>query len=385
MDLGWQDSTRALAVLSFAPSPPVLPAQSTVLGITGAGGLFRFDAFDLYSHGWLTNPNVLVLGDVGRGKSTLVKLLLLRAQVAVSGSLLVLDPKGEYGAVAGAVGATIVRPRAEQGGIDPLGGSLDRRERARALGSVLEALCERPLDELERRAVSAVCVQPLEGLADAARRLTELEAGVFDARVAEAGLERAARLALWLSRVVDGDLAGIWATRGGGNALAPRVVVDLSDVGAERWVRIAVAALLRMRLAQLASGEVAGGLVVVDEAWTLASEPSTRTLLVRALKLARAYGVSVVAVTHRLADIAGAMALVGDVGTVVAFGQSSYAAQDLVTELHLDERVRELVVGLGRGVALWLFGGHGWVVRHVVRQDERALVDTDARMRTSAS
>lgn len=124
--------------------------------------------------------------------------------------------------------------------------------------------------------------------------------------------------------------------------------------------------------------------MVVDEAWTLASETSTRTLLVRALKLARAYGVSVVAVTHRLADVAGAMDLIGDVGTVVAFGQSSSAAQDLVTELHLDERVRELVAGLGRGVALWLLGGHSWLVRHVVREEEVALVDTDARMRAPA-
>ncbi|ACU53174.1 AAA ATPase [Acidimicrobium ferrooxidans DSM 10331] len=384
MDLGWQDSTRALSVLAFAPTPPPQPAPSTVVGIAGSGGLFRFDAFDLYTHGWLTNPNVLILGDVGRGKSTLVKLLLVRSAIAASGSLLVLDPKGEYGAVARAVGASVMRPRADHGGIDPLAGSLDQRERARALGSVLEALCERPLDELERRAVSAVCVGPLAGLADAARRLAALDAEVFDARLASAGLERAARLALWLSRVVDGDLAGIWETRGGGSALAPRVVVDLSDVGAERWVRIAVAALLRMRLAQLGSGEVAGGLVVVDEAWTLASETSTRTLLVRALKLARAYGVSVVAVTHRLADVAGAMDLIGDVGTVVAFGQSSSAAQDLVTELHLDERVRELVAGLGRGVALWLLGGHSWLVRHVVREEEVALVDTDARMRAPA-
>lgn len=139
-----------------------------------------------------------------------------------------------------------------------------------------------------------------------------------------------------------------------------------------------------MRLAQLASGEVPGGLLVVDEAWSLVLDEVSRGLLVRALKLARAYGTSVVAITHRVGDVATEFDLLGDVGTVVAFGQSGAAAAELVTALHLDGRLAEVLTGLERGVALWLFGGHACVVRHLVAEDERDLVDTDAAMRAEA-
>jgi hypothetical protein len=51
------------------------------LGRDLLGGSFCFDPWDLYRRGKLTNPNLLVMGQVGRGKSTFVKTFLWR-QVA---------------------------------------------------------------------------------------------------------------------------------------------------------------------------------------------------------------------------------------------------------------------------------------------------------------
>ena len=56
----------------------------------------------------LTNPNLIVMGQVGRGKSTLVKALVWR-QVAWGRQAWIVDPKGEYGALARACGATPLR------------------------------------------------------------------------------------------------------------------------------------------------------------------------------------------------------------------------------------------------------------------------------------
>jgi hypothetical protein len=45
------------------------------------GGAFTFDPWELYAAGHLTNPNILVIGHVGEGKSSLVKTLLWRSSV----------------------------------------------------------------------------------------------------------------------------------------------------------------------------------------------------------------------------------------------------------------------------------------------------------------
>ena len=42
------------------------------------GGSFAYDPFALYEQRVLTNPNMLVIGEVGSGKSSLIKTYLLR-------------------------------------------------------------------------------------------------------------------------------------------------------------------------------------------------------------------------------------------------------------------------------------------------------------------
>ena len=49
------------------------------VNVTGGMGGFWFDPFELYGSGLLTNPNCLVIGEVGSGKSALVKAFLGRS------------------------------------------------------------------------------------------------------------------------------------------------------------------------------------------------------------------------------------------------------------------------------------------------------------------
>src|SRR5690606_33893519 len=89
------------------------------VNVTGGESGWFFDPFELYPSP-LTNPNCIVLGDIGSGKSALVKAFLGR-EIAVYGSrrmVTILDPKGEYTAFAEAHGLPVIR--LHPGGTDRL-------------------------------------------------------------------------------------------------------------------------------------------------------------------------------------------------------------------------------------------------------------------------
>src|SRR4051812_12885881 len=74
-----------------------------------SGGGFCFDPWVLYRDGVITNPNCLLAGVVGKGKSCLAKSLATRSiafgrRVYVPG-----DPKGEWSVVAEAVGGAAIQ------------------------------------------------------------------------------------------------------------------------------------------------------------------------------------------------------------------------------------------------------------------------------------
>jgi hypothetical protein len=88
---------------------------------TGSDASFVFDPWESYADGVVTNPNMLLAGVIGRGKSALAKSLALRmsafgVRVYVPG-----DPKGEWGQVARAVGVEpIVLGRGLNARVNPL-------------------------------------------------------------------------------------------------------------------------------------------------------------------------------------------------------------------------------------------------------------------------
>ena len=83
-----------------------LGRRGVVIGDDLLGGSFVFDPFELYAAGVVSNPNMVVFGQIGRGKSAFVKTFLWR-QAVFGRRAWVVDPKGEYGDLADAWG---VRP-----------------------------------------------------------------------------------------------------------------------------------------------------------------------------------------------------------------------------------------------------------------------------------
>jgi type IV secretory pathway VirB4 component len=376
----------------------------------------------------LTNPNLLVVGQVGRGKSTFVKTFVWR-QAAFGRQAWVVDPKGEYGPVAEACGGTPWRlapggnvclnpldlvPRTTNSGApvsdrDPIAltaglveepvAALHRRSElacslaSSALGRALSPP-ERTAVDLAARAVAERTCRPT--LPDLVGALLDPDPALAaTVRTDVAGLAHDGRLvALELRRLVEGDLAGMFdgPTSEGLRMDLPVVALDLSAVFASPALALLMTCAASWMQATLA---VSGGpkrLVVVDEAWAVLHDLATARWLQATFKLARSTGIANVAVVHRLSDLraagpAGSIqqqlaeGLLADTETRVVFGQPPAEAEASGRLLRLTHTERELVSRLPRGVALWKVGQRSFLVEHYVGAMEADLVDTDAAMR----
>ena len=68
---------HAQAIYPFM-APGGLGGRGTFIGRDSSGGAFCYDPWVLYAAGALDDPNAIVLGKLGQGKSALVKTLLYR-------------------------------------------------------------------------------------------------------------------------------------------------------------------------------------------------------------------------------------------------------------------------------------------------------------------
>jgi type IV secretory pathway VirB4 component len=397
--------TQLLTTRHAPPLAPGLgddggPRRGVVLGTCTLGGPFRFDPFDAYAEGLVTNPNVLVAGQVGRGKSALMKCLLARAVVA-GRRCVVVDPKGEYGNLAAALGADpITLEPGSDVRLNPLAGDREDPARATLLAALVAASLERPVSPVERaardvalRAADAEPPATLQRVLDHLISPVAMSAVSLGTTTAALAAEGRA-VALELRRLVTGELRGLFdgPSTAVANLDGDVVVLDVSGAvraGALPVVLCCAAAALE---ATRRAPRTARTILVLDEAWSLLADESAARWLQAGFKLARASGVAHVLVLHRLSDLAAAgpdgsvtaaiaAGLLRDVETAVLFGQPPAEAAVLSELLGLTAPERDVVARLPRGAALWRVGATRSVVRHVVSSAEAALVDTDAAMR----
>jgi type IV secretory pathway VirB4 component len=380
----------------------------TFIGPDQHGEAFCFDPFNLYAARVLTNPNMLVAGAVGAGKSALVKSFLWRQQTAGRAAW-VADPKGEYAGLAEACGVTPIRlGPGLPGRLNPFDVS-ERGEdgtgrRAALLVALAATALGRPLRPTETAAadialtrVSQHCddVPVLPDLVEAL--LTPDSATSADLYLSADRLADESRdMALALRRLCRGDLAGMFdaPTTARPNADDPLVVIDLSAI--YHQARDALPLLMTCATAWLheaiTHAHAPHRYVVLDEAWALLAHLDTARWLQQSLKLARAHGIANVIVLHRLSDltaagsadseaVALARGLLSDTGVRVIYHQPHgelAAAREL---LGLTDVEAELLPELRPTVGLWQIDGDRRVVTHRLGDLERDLVDTDHRMR----
>src|ERR1039458_6308734 len=98
-----QATPRHLGAASPFASEAGLGGRGVLIGRDLLGGAFVYDPFELYRSGLLTNPNMVVFGQIGRGKSAFVKTYLWR-QAVFGRRAWVVDPKGAHAPLARAWG-----------------------------------------------------------------------------------------------------------------------------------------------------------------------------------------------------------------------------------------------------------------------------------------
>lgn len=378
------------------------------VNVTGGMGGFWFDPFELYGSGLLTNPNCLVIGEVGSGKSALVKAFLGRS-LAVYGHrrfIAILDPKGEYQPFAQAHGLPVIR--LHPGGTDRLNPMEPRPgedaanvvARQGLAAGLVTGVLGRPLDATE----DALLGWAVATLARTGRpfTLTDVTATVADPADELVSLSRRSPLELSqaatpvvfaLDKLCTRTLAGMfdgattvdidWDDGAG-------FVIDLSAVYNDRealpLVMLAATSWLSAVLQRASDRRV---IQVIDEAWAAVRHGARH--FQGSLKLARTYGVSTWLICHRPADLTAqsddgtadakiAAGLLSDIQTRIVFRQPADQVPIAAELLGLTERETRWIGQLVKGRALWRLQHRGAVVHNVLTATELAQFDTDTAM-----
>ena len=362
--------------------------RGPVLGRCVRGTEFVFDPFDAFRAGMLTNPNVVVAGSIGAGKSTVVKMLVDRA-LQRGRHAVIVDPKGEYGELARAHGvAPLVVGR--DGWCWPV--SDDPRADREFVATLLACAKGTALSDDEHYVLDTTWDSL--GSSRSNRPLWALSAQL--APYLGASTSSAQRtLALTLRRFIDGDLARLFDGEAEPLTLRePLVVLDVSRYWATE--SMALAALSAVAAAQNLATQSEPGYLVLDEAWAILGDDASLKWLQGSWKLARARGISHVLILHRWTDVAAAgpegsasraraRGLLRECETTWLFRQPPDEAAKMAAVLGLSQREARTLPELPRGSALVRYGRARSIVELLPTRRDSAFVDSDAAMRSEGA
>jgi type IV secretory pathway VirB4 component len=401
-------TTRILRIAYPFLAEGGLGAEGTYIGNdVFSGGSFVYDPWVLYQARVITNPNLLLAGVIGSGKSSTAKALITRSIALGHRAYVPCDPKGEWTPVAEAVGGSVIklgpglstRLNPLDAGSRPIGildDDWDRmvRSRRRALlGTLAESTLGRPLTAVEHTA--------LDLAVDRAARLPEptipdVVSALFAPDVDdETSAVDSRELAHAIRRLVHGDLAGMFdgpsTTRF--DPSRPMVTLDSSWIGAGNDQALRLTLACASSWLEAAVTDPAGGkrFIVYDEGWRVMRDPALLRRMQEQWKLSRAWGVSNLLIVHRLSDLAAvgdlgsearalAEGLLADCSTRIMLRQEPDQLARTATLLGLTDVEMSTIAKLPKGRALWRLPSRSFVVQLVRHAREVALFDTDGRM-----
>jgi len=303
--MGWPwrllDAASAAAAVPLPAGPPPPSVEGVLAGVDPDTGtpvlLDRWAA---------PNPARLVVGTSGAGKSYAAKLELAR-QLAQGAHAVVIDPEGEFTALAQILGGLCLAVGEEPAGLDPVGlacrAELTPAEGLAVLASWSAALCGASLTAVDLslldRALDVLRSDPAAspGPADLLSVIGDLiEHPPF------VGADLPARLA----SAAGGTLAGLFAPNPALADPPALVVFDLRSVPDRARPAVMSCVLSWAWSRTLGSDRHGDGatrrLVVLDEAHLLLDDPPAAQLLAQLARRARKYQVGLEVITQRLSD-----------------------------------------------------------------------------------
>ncbi|MFF4456772.1 type VI secretion protein [Streptomyces goshikiensis] len=401
------------------------------------------EAFSAHPAVWVkeglcTNPNVMITGIPGSGKSAHVKALALRLMAFGHRTLIAGDVKGEYQALCRHLGVEPVRlgpglpGRLNPLDAGPLGVGLDlvkdpaeltsrlteiHRRRLTLLKALLELQLRRTLQPQEEEALD-VAVREVTGELHGTTRFSvptlplvyerlrdPTDAMARELRIRDGEVQRAreqmASIRSALGAMVTGHLGGLFdaATSIDLDWDAPIQSVDISALQEYGDETVAMVLSCVSTWAQSAIDQPGQRpwIVVRDELWRqMRSGGATMVKKIDAdLRLSRATGTIQVLATHRLSDfesvgaagseaVAIARDLIASCETRIQLAQDTRPLQMTREAIGLSDAECALIGSWGagqRGRALWKVGrGGGHAVQLMLSRTEERLFETDEKM-----
>ena len=368
--LGWPwrllDAASVAASLPHpaGPQPPAQlpPARATRPVLVGAE---PETGVPVLADRWAAhNPTRLVVGTSGAGKSYAAKLELLRQAVTGAGAVIV-DPEGEFGPIAEALGGLCLQVGAEPAGLDPVGLAC-RQDRDGTEGtdgiagtaglalltSWAAALLGGPLDPVDvallDRALGVLRADLAGTHTGAAPGPTPADLLAVVADLADHPPFVGANLPARLAPAAGGTLGALFAPNPELRRPPPVVCFDLRDVP-DRARPAVMCCVLSWAAAR---SEPERRLVILDEAHLLLDDPPAAGLLAQFARRARKHGFALDVLTQRLSDFLAhpaGEALLANAATALLLGCEQHERDAVAGGLHLT-----------RAEAAWLRpGAHG--------------------------
>lgn len=388
-----------------------------------AEAAFCYDPFSLYSSGRIegfTNPNAVLAGIIGMGKSALAKSIATRAIAHGYKVYVPCDPKGEWSPVAEALGGyTIALGPGLPGRLNPLDAPAKpeavneadwatetRKRRLLLLAGLARTVLARDLLPMEHTALDlaldvvvaqaeATGTVPLLGeIAHILGSPERLDAALGD----QAGhMGTAAQdLAHALRRLVHGDLSGMFDAPSTVvfDPATPMLSIDLSRLGGagdDTALVLAMTCASAWMEAALADPDGGRRWVIYDEAWRVMRHVGLLERMQSQWKLSRGLGIANLMIIHRLSDLLSAgdagsrgrvlaEGLLADCSTRIIYRQEPDQLAAAASLLGLTGVETQAVSALTKGRGLWKVAGRSFITQHLLHPAERQLFDTDARM-----
>lgn len=387
-------------------------------------GAFRFDPFELYRAGLLSNPNVGIFGTIGSGKSSLIKTMALRLLAFGVRFIVPADTKGEMVPLARAIGASLVRLGPGMGrALNPLyapprPAQMDERtyielmqqQRLLLLAALGATASGRPLTAREETGVEQALGQ-LTRQADrvSADRMRQPSLAEFCDLLLSPTTEMAAAIPVPLSVLADdcldlalryramikGSLRGVFD----GETVEvdwnkPGVVIDISRIRASDAGVALTMTCGQALVDQILTFSDHQWVRILDECWRQIRYPHIVHRISEGQKLARGDDVTAGSATlislHRISDLLGAapdvrelaLGLLADCSTRIIYNQADDQVPITRSTLNLTDIEGDLLPRLPPATALWKINQRSFLVDHTVLRDgyEWDLIQTDSRM-----
>lgn len=359
--------TRNMDTVSLASTFPFTSATLTqdkgvMYGINQLNGsLIIFDRFSL------ENANEVVFGKSGSGKSYLIKLEAMR-QFMFGTEVIIIDPEGEYKALAGAMGGEYVEfTPASPIKINPfdLSGRYEQGENELGLKILsLHALLRIVMGDIDAQhdAIldrALVETYKLKGITTDPNTQTKEPPLMEDLYKALLGMEDpiARDLALRLEKFIKGSMSGIFNQQSNFSIRNPMTI--FSTQGLEDELRPVAMHIILDFIWTRVRKDLRKRLLILDEAWYLMKYQDSASFVHGIAKRARKYYLALTTATQDVQDF-----LSTDYGKAVLSNSSiqmllkqSPTEIDLVSDIfYLSDQEKQLLLASGVGEGLFFAG-----------------------------